>query len=872
MFALPHEAQDELRHPFTLRIFLDLRIRDGRFPVAVTRAALLEQWLNRRLDSEAVRSERITSSHFQQALRVIAARIGEANSGSVTVDELVDVPRFDPAHPPGVVVERLIGANILETLPGHLDRLRFTVEAVQDFYRAEADLEQIRSNPGPMAERFSQLSFTTAYPRLVRIGERLVGEGVRYVFASKLAELEPRMAAIMLRGDPHAFPASTRVTIADALGRQITNRHRVRAALAITLLGKLNCAEAATALAGQLLQPADPHEYLKAIGATAFIGLGHGAAAAFVYRWQRFGLFQGNETHYFSELIGLIRGATAEFQTALTEQAFIHLDSASETTDHAKAVSVLAYLGEARLVDHLAQRLSANGLLTHYENHALIALGTDAAGLLFVQSALAVAERLAPLSNNAANNSARWELLQTIHFPVFDVRYLVTRDFESHIHRLIDDPNREVSWIGSELAKFALIESLLYPVVVATADGRGWTGSELARPAGPHSCVTPALWMSWWNQSTAQTVRRGLLRLLPLYPTFEVEEALLDCLDTPELAGGAARGLGDYGAVRSAAQLRQALIEKSSAGDDWWKSEVAHALGDLRDATAVAVLVEVAGQHPDDWTVCQCLSSLGLIGTLEAESALKRLLQSQRPDRFEDAVCEALLCCGSPTAVAAVVERARGREDGPSWLLERLNRLTWTRGWRRGKYYTHIQIADLIEYLDANYQPGSAEQNWAAVNAFRQVDGADVRRLLRKWAERRGSAEDALASTDGQYRISDRCYFELADRGDESAIPYALDDRADDRDEIYVAITADRLRSFPSAGVAEQVRSRLAAATTIPEARRMLALLGRFGDSGDAGLASGFLNNADDLVANVACEATLRLSDPMLVPPGWREL
>ena len=52
----------------------------------------------------------------------------------------------------------------------------------------------------------------------------------------------------------------------------------------------------------------------------------------------------------------------------------------------------------------------------------------------------------------------------------------------------------------------------------------------------------------------------------------------------------------------------------------------------------------------------------------------------------------------------------------------------------------------------------------------------------------------------------------------------------------------------------------------------MLALLGRFGDKGDAALTARFEDHDDDLVANVACEATHRLSDPILVPDGWREM
>ncbi len=250
-FALTTEAREELRHPFTLRVFLDLRPQEAQLQRTVTRVALMESWLSHRLDAEAMPSERITPSHFQQALRIVASRVAEANAGSLAVDELVGigVPRFDPTHPPGPVVQRLIEANILESLPGQSDHIRFSIEAVQDFYRAEADIEEIKINPETMAEGFSSLCFTAAYPRLVRIGHRLVGEEVGNAFARRLAELDARMAAIVLRAAPDSFSTDIRARVAGELGSQISARHRVRAALAITLLGELNCRESMTLLA-----------------------------------------------------------------------------------------------------------------------------------------------------------------------------------------------------------------------------------------------------------------------------------------------------------------------------------------------------------------------------------------------------------------------------------------------------------------------------------------------------------------------------------------------------------------------------------------------------------------------------------------------
>ncbi|MBA4031123.1 MAG: hypothetical protein C0478_09585 [Planctomyces sp.] len=866
---LPDDAREELRHPFTLRVFLDLQMREGHSPKKVTRAALLERWLNHRLDAESLPSERITRSHFQQSLRMVASRIAETSDCSVSVDELTEVPRFDSSHPPGPVLQRMIEAGILESLPNQTDRIRFAVEAVQDFYRAEADVEDIKSNPAHMAEAFLHLPFTTAYSRLVRIGARLIGEDVRHEFIQRLLEASPIKAAIVVRAHPDCYTAEARARIAGELGTQITDRYRVRAAMAITLLGELNCQEAIDVLGKHLLPPADLHNDLKSLGATAFTKLSYAPAAAFVYRWQWFGTSQGNDSYYFKDLLASIRDATFEFRLALADQSVSQLSNATGTKEHVKAVTVLAYRGDGRLVDHLASRLTQNGLLEHYENHALIALGSDAAGRLFAQSVKAIGDRLAPLPDDHANNDARNKLIRQAHFLNYDVRYLLASAFEPHVQRLIEDANPDISWIAVDLSKRAHAVSLLYPAAVAASKRSDQI--ELDR-GEERSCVSADVWLGWWRQSTDVAIRRKLLRLLPPYPNSEIEKVLVDCLDLPELCASAATRLGEYGAIRSAPRLREILSEAVTTDDQWAKSAAAHALGDLRDGAAVPLLEKLATEHSDEWVGLQAIASLGLIGNSEAETALGRLHQLQKGDGIEDHIFEALLCCGSPTAVAEVIKHASSRLDGSEWLCERLGRLSWMRGWRCGEYYTHIYTAELVDYLKSHCKLGSPEKNWDIGDAFRQIDSPEVRTLLQKWGNRRGSPEDAVVRESDQRRLSDMCYWELRNRGDTSAISYTLDECADDRDDIYVARAALLLQTFPTAAVANQLRSRLNVATTISETLRMLALLGRFGQQADAELAAKFVNYANGLVANVACETMLPLSDPLLVPGRWREM
>ena len=198
LYALPRETREELRHPFTLRVYLDLCIEEGTPPPVMTRTDLMERWLDRRLDAEEIPAERITRGLFQQALQVVATRIAASNRGTVFVDDLAGVPRFDPARPPGPVVQRLVEASILESVPGHPDHIRFAVEAVQDFYRAEADVQDIEADPTSFAQTLAALRFTEVYPRLARIACRLARNEVRHRFVDRLAEIDPRMAAVVI--------------------------------------------------------------------------------------------------------------------------------------------------------------------------------------------------------------------------------------------------------------------------------------------------------------------------------------------------------------------------------------------------------------------------------------------------------------------------------------------------------------------------------------------------------------------------------------------------------------------------------------------------------------------------------------------------
>jgi hypothetical protein len=481
-----------------------------------------------------------------------------------------------------------------------------------------------------------------------------------------------------------------------------------------------------------------------------------------------------------------------------------------------------------------------------------------------------VGARLSCLPENAENNDARNKLIDPIHFPIYDVRYLLTLHFEPFLSRLLSNADVDVAWIASDLAKRSVIPTLLHTVAAARAR-HSFPRDIRSEPL--QTRVAPKDWLHWWHQATNDlSLQQELLSWLPAIPSAEVEEVLLNCLESQNLRGTAARRLGEYGSIRSAGHLRNILAEGIEPHDSWAKAQAARALGELRDEAAIALLEKTVREHTHVLVLDEAISSLGLIGTHEAECALARLLSAAGHVHIENLLCEALLFCGSMHAVATLVQHANDRPDGQTWLCERLHRLMWFQGWHRGEFYTHIHTAQLVQYLTTAGGNWTARQNSSLARAFNQIDGTEIRSLLRRWTGLRGSPDDLPVREEGDRRISDVAFEQLRERGDESAISFTLDQHGDKDDRLYIALTTSRLQHFSPDVIAERLRERLRTATTNSEIVRTLSLLGRCGRPGDAQLTRKFQDHSNDLVANVACETTLRLSDPLLIPDHWREL
>ena len=523
---------------------------------------------------------------------------------------------------------------------------------------------------------------------------------------------------------------------------------------------------------------------------------------------------------------------------------------------------MLAYLGDQRLVPHLDERLTRNGELQDYENHALVALGTHAAGELFRRSAKEMLAQVARLGYQVGTID-RYGLHSRVSPPSGDRQYLVTPQFEPHIRRLITDDDREAFALGFDLAIRSHTPGLIYHALIA------WNRHHFGSSANwVRAWVSPDIWLGWWHGLTEVETRKNLLQVIPTAANGEIEEVLIDCLDEPELRWQAAWHLGHFGCVRAATRLRHILADRANGMKSVEKETVALALGLLRDNATIGELRLLALAEPKTEVGMFAVMALGLIGTPEAETALNAFLGTEVD---EGHVAAALICCGTSTAVGRAVTMARSRDDGPKWLCECMRRAFWPNCRRYlTEYYTHVATTELVAYL-TGVNSTSVDKGDAA-HAFEAIDSEEVRVLLRRWASQARSAAGSETSEDDQSKVARLCYTALMRRGDLSAVPYFVDERSDEKGHFYVHLAADNLSHFPSDVVAAELRGRIAAAQDDSLLACLLSLLGRCGDRSDEEFILPFLDHNHELVANVACETLLRLTDPMLVPENWREL
>jgi hypothetical protein len=858
LHVLSPDVRAELLHPFTLRAFLDLTV-DGGWGRNVTRAKIINAWLKKRLRAEEDSPSRLTFDLFRKALRLVALRINEGGEGWVSVDCLKEAPRFDHVQPPGPVLERLLRASVLESLPDRNDRIRFVFDHVQDFLLGEIDAENVIRDPKSVARSISEGSFSKSYLRLLRLGESLLACASREVFLDELADRDATRAAIILQFAPSLYPKHARDKIIDCLKRDATGRYRAKAAFAVSQLGRIDCAESRLALL-EILTPLDECPmYLRIVGTWAFIQLSCREAVSFVYSLAFFGPSTNATAYYFRDLLALMRDATEDFRVHLGDYAHEHLGAASGDHEHARAVCVLAHLGDERLVPHLEQRFESNGTLLEYENHALIALGSEAAAGLFAKGLARTASILA--GKDGANADVdRTRLACNVSPGTADVRYLISPFFEAEIERLMQEGDNETRTLCIELSERSESLRLLRRSMFVWAGQSEIRALSLSRYA---RLLDPRNWMLWWKTADSDDDRRMLLYIVSEVPSIEVEQTLIDCLENERLASVAAHALGRIHSHRASPHLRQ-LIGKGLGRST--TLEAVMALGNIRDTNSVEALTRLAENATGDSLLVSALS-LGAIGTGEAEKALVMLLESGLEAGW---IASGLLLLGSETAVNRALDEARKKGvKGPCWLAAMLRQAFCLRGRTTGCYYTYIHDEALVEYLIQNEQMFKGQEKRDLINALNLIDSENVRRLLKLLARREGSAEDEELPGNARLRVSYFAHRELLHRGDGCAIDHCVTRAI--REEEQLPWTGSELVRFQQPEVAKALREALLRAERVSQQARIIHLMGFYGSVDDSSLIRTFVDCSDDGLANEAHEALWRLTDPLLILPNWSE-
>jgi HEAT repeat protein len=866
LLALAPEIRTELRHPFTLRAFLELDPILTSQQTAISRASILSWWIDQRLRTEASEAEFLTRDVYWRALTGLA-RLLDRSRKWVDFDALHGIPRWDPVHPPGPAMKRLVSAGLVDVSTSGM-QVRFAQEIVADFFIGELDVEGASKNPQLTATELLGPAYSKVVLRLEVVGQHVKEAAPPLDFVQQLAQHDAARAVVVMLGSPGAFEARQRAEAVSQLESIAISRFKARAAHAIDLLSRFQCSEARRALRDTLLPVAACPEHLRYIGALAVARAGVVEAAGLTYQWP---IFRRSDTYYFGDIVHVLRNSNIEFQNALIALADSGLQCESGSEEHIRAVNVLGYLGSHRVVEHLRSRLEAAGELWNYENHALIAVGTEAAAGLFELAANAAARKIQQLGWDDGGR-ARYKLFCAVAPVTADLRHLFTPAFETCVQAWLvstldraDEESlpRELKLMALSLARESRSRALAKLYVMA---------KEPYVNMVPHEPVLewldPRDWSDWWAACQDEDARHALVNSLPGVPTRTVEAALITALRDKRVAWKAARYLGDCGALSAKPALRDLVVhEIGDELDEFTSIEAVRALGKLGDEDAIGLLTGLA-ETSSKRLMQEALASLALIGTPGSEDALHRL--SSNDDLVEFAA-GALVIHGSQSAVKGAIARCAGNSDrGARWLVKSVNEILSGWGWKRGGYFTHIH-EDFGTFLQQQKPRFDGAEKWEYFRFLERFDGESIRVVLREMARRSGTeGDDILRESDG-LRASRLAYNELFERGDPWALPELLRQCTDEQAP-FARTRAEKLLHFPREVVADAIRRLRTATEGLAGRAELDRLLGFFGGETDQDSLRRDSESPNDVLANAADEAHLRITDPLRLPSNWSSL
>ncbi|MEZ4647441.1 MAG: NACHT domain-containing protein [Candidatus Eisenbacteria bacterium] len=652
-WQLPQDVRRVLAHPFTLKSALDL-LAGGTSPSQLqTRSAILAAWIDARLKAEADPGARITKEQYRECLLVVARTVSKREGSWVPVDELKEVPRFDSSDPPGVVVERLIAANIFETHLEHHDQIRFSFEAIQDFFLAESMLDDIENDPKSAADSIAELPFSEVVGRLERIGERVSTKSIREAFVEALSGFDGLKAAVVLRTGADCYSPECRATVVSRIAPMLDSPMHAEQALATEILARLRCPESRDAL--------EAHWTANAVGrrlhaTVSRAAMSHGLVSLVPHV---FGTRWFTDERYFVDLRPELLATTVEFREALAKYALQFVPSDGDSDDYHRALSTLAYLKDERGVDPVRERTN-NSMPLAYESQYLLAIGSREA--LDVYSTLV--DRFVEAKNAGLDHESEKHWDYGV-IPWAGVANLVTSEVEEFVCGQIDSTETVRRGIGRSLAQRLGTGRLIGHMV------RHWGADDCThlRTRGLGNRLGSEAWIELWNQIAEAGERKALAVIAGDLRDPRVEGLLIKSLVVPKIGGYCAGSLAEMGSQQACAAMRHLLASGGRTDESWdWDRHMAFiALCVLRDPASVEDLVRYL-RSEEGSRIPEGAIGLASVGTQEAEIALLGLREQS-----DASLVEALVHFGSDTCIKRAIEIAKAREGAgaaAAWLAE----------------------------------------------------------------------------------------------------------------------------------------------------------------------------------------------------------
>lgn len=847
-WKLSTEIRNELLHPFTLRTALDLIAFGTSLDDLGTRTLIINEWLQSRFKKEINVQTRLTESQFQKSLLIISKLAVDANGGWVSIDNLQEVPRFERSNPPGVAVEALISANILETHPERGDQIRFSFEAVQDFFLAEAIINEIENDPESVAKKFAKIPFSVAVTRLERIGDQITSKNFRDKFIRFLAELDGPKSAVVLKSAINAYSLECREIVVAKLAELLNSKMLADQALACQLLGRLICEESKNILKTHWLRN-NPNKRIHSIISSAAISHGIVELIPIVFKTWWF-----TRENFFVDIRPELIGTTQKFRDELSNYCLKFISKEQNLDNYQRALMILSYLNDERAVDTINKR-TENEIPFYFESLCLLAVGT--------LKAIKVYSRLLDryiVEKEKESDEEKKRKLWYSFVPHARTGNLITDELEVFVSDLIVSNDLDKEHIGCFIAEWLGSEKLLIHMI-ANWNNESTISLSLTNFRGK---IGAESWINLWEKTTEIKVKKALISIAGNLQNIKVEEILIECLDNTELAGNAVQSLRSIGSQRSCPAIRKVLF-KDYDGDSNWVNEVAFSsLAALRDPASVHDMVKFL---ESDIKVSKYNGAIGLasIGTEEAENALLEL--KNQPDEF---LVRGLVHFGSSKCINKAIEIAKQKVNGKAWLAEHCRYGMWgIHGRMRRQYRTDIEIEPFLDFVLEN-EPHIKIYDYLR-SLLNDIDRPAVRKLFSHWYNLKDSDEDITLDSPNETKLSEIAFHELVERGDDHVLSDFIEMELERYKEYRISdFMIEELTFFEQEKVQQTLRKMYQDENSDEKSRRyILDLIGHLGDKSDVSSLNKIINEETGIVANAAYEAKLRLTDPIRLAENW---